>query len=467
MSDLRSELEAQREYTRAVRRLLSQKYNGETPLCYCHSFGCQGNVSDGEKLRGMLSEMGYGFTDNKAEAKLILYNTCAVREHAEQRVFGMVGQLKKIKQDSPDVIVGVCGCMVQQAQIAEKLQKSYPYVDLLFGTHVLHKLPEFVYRVLTEEQRLLEIPDSAGVITEGLPIKRESDFAASVSIMYGCNNFCSYCIVPYVRGRERSRTPKDILNEVKGLVNSGYREILLLGQNVNSYGKTLEEPTNFPGLLRQIAEIPGDFWVRFMTSHPKDATHELFDVMAENEKICPHIHLPVQSGSDKVLKDMHRGYTSADYLRILDYARAKIPNLSVTTDLIVGFPTETEADFADTLKLVETAKFDNAYTFLYSRREGTAAAKLTDCFTKEERADRFARLLKLFDDMGDTRYAHLVGQKKRVLVQKEHRQQGMLLGKTAENTLVEVEGERELIGTFAEVEIIESMAHGVRGTLTK
>ncbi len=461
------ELKRQAAYRERVRLLLAKRYL-EPPLCHLHTFGCQGNVNDGEKLRGMLAEMGYGFTDRKEEAGLILYNTCAVREHAEDRVFGLIGELKRLKRARPDLVIGLCGCMIQQKAVAEKIQKSYPYVDLLFGTHELHRLPELLYEVLSGQKKVLSIPDSDGMIAENLPVRRENSFAAGVSIMYGCNNFCSYCIVPYVRGRERSRRKEDILREVSELADTGYHEIMLLGQNVNSYGKTLSEPTDFPTLLREINEIPGDFWVRFMTSHPKDATEALIDAMADCGKVCKSLHLPVQSGSDKVLRDMNRGYTKEDYLKIIRYAKKRMPEMTLSTDIIVGFPTETEADFADTLSLVREAGFDNAYTFLYSRRAGTRAAEWEDVFSPEEKQDRFSRLLNLLREIGENRYTPLVGQTKRVLVEgKDNRKDKLLSGRTAENVIVEFAGDPALIGSFVQVRVDAALSWAARGTLVE
>ena len=338
----------QKEYADQVRSLLEELYPAP-PLAYVHSYGCQGNVSDGEKLKGMLAQMGYGFCDQAEQADLVLFNTCAIRENAEDRIFGNVGALKRWKAQSPKHKLLLCGCMMQQPHIVEKLKQSYPYVDLIFGTHVIHQLPQLLLSVLQQHKRVFYTPESDGVIAEGLPIRRDGNLKAWVPIMYGCNNFCTYCIVPYVKGRERSRQPEAILAEVRQLVEQGYKEITLLGQNVNSYGKTLEHPITFAQLLRQIDAIPGDFRIRFMTSHPKDATKELFDVMAASKKICHHLHLPVQCGSDRILQTMNRRYTVEQYLKLIDYARSVMPDISFTTDIIVGFPGETLEDFQGTL----------------------------------------------------------------------------------------------------------------------
>ena len=353
------ELLRQQDFAQKVKTLLHQHYGEDMPIAHVHSYGCQQNVSDGEKIKGMLALMGYGFSDSNAEADLVIYNTCAVRENAEDRVFGNVGALKHNKRRRKGMLIGLCGCMMQQEHIVQRLKKSFPYVDLIFGTHVVHRLPELLYQALSTKERVFETPDSDGVIAEHLPIRRDGTLKAWVPIMYGCNNFCTYCIVPYVRGRERSRTSQEILHEVSGLVSQGYKEITLLGQNVNSYGKGLEEEINFAGLLRKINGIEGDFRIRFMTSHPKDATPELIDTMAECEKVCHHLHLPVQSGSDRILTAMNRHYQREDYLKLVDYARSRIPDLALTSDIIVGFPGETREDFLKTMDLIQTVGYDS------------------------------------------------------------------------------------------------------------
>ena len=353
----KEEIEKQKEYMALVRALIETVYNGVKPLAFVHTYGCQGNVSDGEKLQGMLREMGYDFTDNVKKADLVLYNTCAIREHAEDRIYGNVGALKQYKKSNPNLIIALCGCMMQQERVAEKIKKSYPFVDLLFGTYVSYKLPEFIYRCLSGGKRVFDITDSDGNIVEGLPVKRDGTFKAWVPVMYGCNNFCSYCIVPYVRGRERSRDFDAILNECRGLVAEGYKEITLLGQNVNSYNKDLNEDKRFPALLKAISEIEGDFIIRFMTSHPRDCTKDLLDVMASSDKIAKHLHLPFQSGNDRVLKEMNRHYDRAKYLSLIDYAYEIMPELSITSDVIVGFPGETYDEFKDTLSLLEKVRF--------------------------------------------------------------------------------------------------------------
>ena len=342
------EMQKQKEYSQLVRSIIEQRFS-EPPKAFVHTYGCQGNVADGERLKGMLEEMGYSLVDELDGADLVLYNTCAIREHAEDRVFGNVGALKSRKSENRDMKILLCGCMMQQKHIAEKIRKSYPFVDIVFGTHVIHRLPEFLYFNLSTGKKIYELPDADGVIAEELPVHRDSDFKAWLPIMYGCNNFCSYCIVPYVRGRERSRDPETIIKEAEQLVAEGYKEITLLGQNVNSYGKYPDYGCNFAQLLEKLNSIEGDFIIRFMTSHPKDCTHELLDTMARCKKVARHLHLPFQSGSNRVLDAMNRRYTREKYLELLNYAYSVMPDLSVTSDVIVGFPGETYEEFLETV----------------------------------------------------------------------------------------------------------------------
>ena len=379
-----SERKKQTEYTELVRSLIDTRYE-KAPLAFVHTYGCQGNVSDSEYIKGMLVDMGYELTDSLEGASLILYNTCAVREHAEDRAFGNVGALKARKTADKNLKIFLCGCMMQQKHIAEKIRKSYSFVDVIFGTNVIYRLPEFVYNSLAGGKKITEIPSGDGVISENLPISRDSDYKAWLPIMYGCNNFCTYCIVPYVRGRERSRDPEIIVSEAKELVAAGYKEITLLGQNVNSYGKSPDYRMNFAQLLERINEIDGDFRIRFMTSHPKDCTHELLDTMARCEKVAKHLHLPFQSGSDGILKAMNRGYTAEKYCSLVDYARSVMPDISITADVIVGFPGETYDDFLKTVELVKRCQFTSMFTFIYSPREGTPAAKMDDPVSAEEK----------------------------------------------------------------------------------
>ncbi len=455
----------QKEYADQVRSLLEELYPAP-PLAYVHSYGCQGNVSDGEKLKGMLAEMGYGFCDQAEQADLVLFNTCAIRENAEDRIFGNVGALKRWKAQSPKHKLLLCGCMMQQPHIVEKLKQSYPYVDLIFGTHVIHQLPQLLLSVLQQHKRVFYTPESDGVIAEGLPIRRDGELKAWVPIMYGCNNFCTYCIVPYVKGRERSRQPEAILAEVRQLVEQGYKEITLLGQNVNSYGKTLEHPITFAQLLRQIDAIPGDFRIRFMTSHPKDATKELFDVMAASEKICHHLHLPVQCGSDRILQAMNRRYTVEQYLKLIDYARSVMPDISFTTDIIVGFPGETLEDFQGTLDLLKKVRYDSLFSFIYSKRVGTKAAAMPDDTPHSVKSDRLQELLALQRTIGEEVLQEYVGKTLRILVDGTGKSgEGYLTGRTDQFLIVDFPGDRSLIGQFVTVKITKALNWALLGEL--
>ncbi len=447
------ELQIQQEYEKQVALLLQERYDF-LPLAYVHSFGCQQSVADGEKLKGMLAEMGYGFTDDTAQAQIILFNTCAVRENAEERVFGNIGELKHLKRQREDLIIGICGCMTQQQHIADKIRKSYPYVDLILGTHALPMLPQYLLEILNGKKRVSDLRESDGGIAEGLPVQREDGIKAWLPIMYGCNNFCTYCIVPYVRGRERSRTPDMILQEVSDLVQQGYKEITLLGQNVNSYGKGLEEKINFSGLLRKINAVPGDFRIRFMTSHPKDCTPELLDTIAECEKVCNHLHLPVQSGSNKILQQMNRKYTVEHYLELIDYARKKNPGISFTSDIIVGFPGERYEDFLMTMDLIKKVRFTNLYQFIYSRRSGTKAAEMEDPIPAEDKSLWFRELLAEQTAISAQVHQGMVGKRVRVLADGiGKRGEGWLAGRTDENLIVEWPGDKTQIGQFVTVEI--------------
>ena len=393
------ELNIQKEFSEKVHSILGARFPECAPKAFIHTYGCQGNVADSEHIKGMLVEMGYELCEKVEDADLILYNTCAIREHAEDRVFGNVGALKKLKSAKPHLIIALCGCMMQQSHIAEKIKKSYPFVSLVFGTHVVHRLPELLSRTLEGKKRLFCIDESDGVIAEGLPYSRDSGENAWISIMYGCNNFCSYCIVPHVRGRERSRKPEIILSEAKQLIGEGYKKITLLGQNVNSYGKGCDFNMNFAELIRRIDSIEGDFTFDFMTSHPRDCSFELIDVLSESKHFCGHLHLPVQSGNNRVLKEMNRHYTREHYLELVDYAKRKIPDVDLTTDIIVGFPGETYEEFLDTVSLVKEVRYGSMFTFIYSARKGTPAAEMPDPFSKEEKTKWFMELLKVQEEI--------------------------------------------------------------------
>ena len=435
------------------------------PLAYVRSYGCQQNVNDGEKIKGVLQDVGYGLCDNVEHADLILFNTCAVREHAEQRVFGNVGALKKLKEQNPRLMIGVCGCMAQQEHIVEKLRQSYPYVDLVFGVDGIDTLPQLIAQKLQKHKRVLLDPAQRPVIVENIPIRRESEFRAWLPIMYGCDNFCAYCIVPYVRGREKSRKPGDILAEFRGLVEAGYKEITLLGQNVNSYGKGLEEQIDFSDLLNLLCTVPGDYHIRFMTSHPKDASHKLIDTIAAQPKICKHLHLPVQCGSDRLLQQMNRHYTIEQYLELIEYARKTVPGITFSSDIIVGFPGETEEDFVKTLELVQKVGYMQLFTFIYSKRTGTKAAELPDPTPRKEKTDRMSRLLKVQDEIAMALVKGQVGQTVQVLVEGYGRSEGTLSGRLDNNLTVEFTADPALLGQYAMVRLTGARATVLLGEL--
>ena len=457
------ELARQREYAEAVRSIIEAKYS-EPPKAFVHTYGCQGNVADGERLKGMLADMGYELVEELEGADLVLYNTCAIREHAEDRVFGNVGALKGIKNANRDMRILLCGCMMQQEHVADKIRNSYPFVDIVFGTHVIHRLPELLYNNLSTGKRIYELPESDGVIAEELPVHRDSSFKAWIPIMYGCNNFCSYCIVPYVRGRERSRAPEAIIAEARSLVESGYKEITLLGQNVNSYGKYPDCGCNFAQLLQQLNDIEGDFIIRFITSPPKDCTHELLDTMARCDKVAKHLHLPFQSGSNRVLAEMNRRYTREKYLSLLEYAYSVMPELSVTSDVIVGFPGETYEEFRETVSLVQQANFTSMYTFIFSPREGTKAASMPDPVSREEKGRWFKELLDAQEVIAAKRTASAVGKVYRVLCESVSKG-GLIEGRTEGNVIVEFPADSSVIGTFRNVKVTESLTWILRGEL--
>ena len=439
---------------------------GRRPLAMVDTYGCQQNEADSEKIRGYLAEMGYGFTQDEFQADVIVVNTCAVREHAEMRVLGNVGALNHTKKNKPEQIIAVCGCMVQQQHMAEKIKKSYPVVDLVFGPHELWRFPELLEQVMTRHKRVFATEDSSGAVAEGIPLRRDGTVKAWLSIMYGCNNFCSYCIVPYVRGRERSRLPEDIVREARELVEQGYKAITLLGQNVNSYGKDLDCGVDFSDLLRMINDIPGDFLIRFMTSHPKDATEKLFQTMAECEKCAHHIHLPVQSGSDRILKVMNRNYDSAKYIRQVELARRYMPDLVITTDIIVGFPGETEEDFEDTIKLCEKVRYDAMFTFIYSKRVGTPAASMPDPYTREEKQKHFDRLMEVSNRISAEKHKEYEGKTFRVLVDGETgKDEYNLSSRTNGGRLVHLKGDPSLVGQFVNVKITASNTWALYGEI--
>lgn len=438
-------------YAKQVAQYLDEHYC-ETPLAHVITYGCQQNVSDSERMKGELALMGYGFTDDPAKADLILFNTCAVRGHAEDRVYGNVGAMKHYKRRKGGMLLCVCGCMTQQDTVVERFQSSFPYVDIVFGTQVQHRLPEFVYRRLTTGKRVFETALDNGPIVEDVPVCRDGNLKGWLPVMYGCDNFCTYCIVPYVRGRERSRDPESIVREATEMVQSGFKEIMLLGQNVNSYGKGLDEPVNFADLLRRINAIEGDFRIRFMTSHPKDCSLELLDAMRDCEKVVRHLHLPFQSGSDRILKAMNRRYDREGYLKLIRAARERMPDLALSADIIVGFPGETYEDFKETVSLVQEVGFTSLFTFIYSPREGTPAAKMPDPVSREEKGRWFSELLRVQETINRECLTKTVGTVQRVLCE-EISPEGVLVGHTDANVSVRFQGTPDLVGKILNVHI--------------
>lgn len=429
------------------------------------TYGCQQNVADSEKIKGMLAEMGFGFTEKAEDADFILFNTCAVREHAEDRVFGNVGALKNIKRKHPSVLIGLCGCMMEQQHVTDRLYKSFPFVGLVFGTHSLHRFPELFYNAVTAGKRVYETGVDDKTVYEGIPTRRDGTFKGWLPIMYGCNNFCTYCIVPYTRGRERSRKFEDVVSEAREMIAAGYKDITLLGQNVNSYGKNFDEPISFAELLAEIDKIEGDYWIRFMTSHPKDCSKELIDVIANSKHISKHLHLPFQSGSDRILKQMNRHYDREKYLDIITYAKEKIPDVSLTSDIIVGFPGETYEDFKQTISLIEEVGFTSLFTFIYSPREGTPAAKMDDPISAQEKSRWFSELLKTQERIAAERCGSMVGKTYRVLVEAMTDKEGILTARTSGNIIVDFPGDESLVGNFADVRITKARNWILNGEL--
>lgn len=436
------------------------------PLAHVHNYGCQLNVTDGEKLKGILFQMGYGFTEQPEEADLVIFNTCAVRENAEERVFGNLGFLKHYKEKNKDMIICVSGCMTEQSVIVDKIKSSYKYVDIVFGTNAFDRFPQFVFEVLSGRKHFYDESGPGNELSEGNEQIRSSTFKASVPIMYGCNNFCTYCIVPYVRGRERSRQPELILDEVRKLVNDGYKEIMLLGQNVNSYGNDLDDSINFPELLRRINAIEGEFIIRFMSSHPKDAGRELIDAIIDCEKVGNYLHLPVQAGNNSVLERMNRRYTAEKYLEIIDYARSRDENFSFSTDILIGFPNETDEEFEDTLAIVERVRYSNIYSFIYSKRTGTKAAEIDDKIPYSAKQERMQKLLELQRSITTEDYKKYIGKTLDVLVDGPGKNgEGTLTGKSSEFIIVNFNGDSSLAGKFVKVKITGARNWAVDGEL--
>ena len=466
-----SEIEIQKQYIEKVKELNNDKNLKYTIL----TMGCQLNENDSEKLCGMVEKMGYTLTREQKEADLALFNTCCVRENAEDKLFGKLGELKKLKEEK-GIVIAIGGCMMQEKHITDKIKQSYPFVDIIFGTHTLHKFPEDLYKTIEEKRKLEDILDIDGKIYEGLPIKRDSKIKASVTIMNGCNNFCSYCIVPYVRGRERSRQPKDIINEIKDLAKQGYKEITLLGQNVNSYLRVEREKNipfeeyegvnSFATLLREINKIQGIERIRFVSPHPKDFTDDVIEAIASCEKVCKLVHLPLQAGNTKVLKEMNRRYTKEQYLELVDKMKSKIPNLTLSTDIIVGFPGETDEEFEDTLDVVRKVKFEQVYMFIYSRRVGTPGDRMKNQVPEEVKHKRFDKLKLLVENQIGENNQKYIGTRQKVLVEGTSKSNHeMLTGRTDSNKVVIFEGKKELIGQMAELKIVSEHMWYLKGNI--
>ncbi len=433
---------------------------------YSATYGCQQNIADTQKIMGMLTEMGYILTEDKEIADIIVINTCAVREHAEERVLGIIGEYKHLKDKNENLVIAMCGCMIQQEHIVERIRKSYRHIDLLFGTKNSWKFPELLHKTMVKNTRVYDISGEDS-IAEGISVVRESDIKAFISIMYGCNNFCTYCIVPYVRGRERSRLPEDILKEFKELVENGYKDITLLGQNVNSYGKDLENSIDFSDLLEMLSKIDGKFKIRFMTSHPKDATHKLIDTMSKYENIAKQLHLPFQAGDNEILKAMNRGYTSEKYLDLVEYAKSKIEDLVLTSDVIVGFPNENEEQFENTIKVIEKVKFNALFTFIYSKRSGTPAAEIEDKTKEEDKKARFARLLEIQNNIALDHNLDSIGKIYEVLVEERWKENhDKFVARTEGGRLVIVNGASDAhIGNYVKIKILEANMRSMTGEI--
>ncbi len=458
----------QKEFIELARTLTDQKSNllGR-PLTYClTTFGCQMNEKQSEAVAGIMDEIGYHRQDNE-EADVVIYNTCTVRENANLKVYGRLGHLHSLKDHNKDMKIILFGCMMQEQHVVDKIKKSYPFVNLVFGTHNIFKYAELFYNMLQSDHQVVDIWEGTDQIVEDLPTERNYTFKSGVNIMFGCNNFCSYCIVPYVRGRERSRQPEAIVKEVERLVADGVSEVMLLGQNVNSYGKTLEEPVTFSQLLQMLEKVEGLKRIRFMTSHPKDLSDELIETMANSKKICHHLHLPLQSGSSRVLKEMNRRYDKEKYLNLVDKIRTAIPDISLTTDIIVGFPGETEEDFQETLDVVSRCGYDTAFTFLYSKRSGTPAAEKAEQIPEDVAKERFNRLLALVQQEGRKRSSRFQGTVQEVLVEEESKEKGIFTGRTEYNLLVHFPGSADLLGKYVNVKLEECRGFYYLGTLEK
>lgn len=438
------------------------------PLTFCvNTFGCQMNARDSEKLIGILEQIGYVKKETE-DADFVIYNTCTVRENANNKVYGRLGYLHSQKKKNPDMMIGLCGCMMQEPEVVEKIRTSYRFVDLVFGTHNIYKFAELIVAAFESKGMIVDIWKDTDKIVEDLPVERKYTFKSGVNIMFGCNNFCSYCIVPYVRGRERSRDPKDIIREIERLVADGVVEVMLLGQNVNSYGKNLEHPMTFAQLLEEVEKIDGLERIRFMTSHPKDLSDELIEVLGKSKKICKHLHLPLQSGSSRILKEMNRHYTKEQYLELVKKIRAAVPDIALTTDIIVGFPGETEEDFLETMEVVKEVQYDSAFTFIYSKRTGTPAATKEDQVSPEVVKDRFDRLLHVVQKIGSQKAGALQGTVQKVLFEEINAQdEHLVTGRLSNNSVVHVPGGADLIGKIVNVSLDECKGFYYLGTLAE
>ena len=456
------EMQKQNEYIAKINLLIG----GKSKRAFVYTLGCQQNEADSEKLAGMLCKMGYTMTENEKEADILLVNTCAIREHAEKRALSIIGRFKHYKVQNPDIIIGVCGCMSAQEHRMNHLKHSYHYVDFTFGTGDLHRLPELVYNALNNGKRSFNLDSEKPLIAEGIEPLRASNFRAWVSIMYGCNNFCTYCIVPYVRGRERSRKMEDILAEVKDLVSRGYKDITLLGQNVNSYGKDLESKTSIADLLSQIAKIEGDFWIHLMTSHPRDASIEMINEIKKSPRTNGHFHLPLQSGSDVILKRMNRHYDLEKYLGIIKELRKENENITLTTDIIVGFPGESDEDFERTIEVIKKVKYDSIFSFIYSPRKGTPAATMENQIPSEIQHQRYERFCQVQNDISKEINEALIGKVVRVLVDgKSKNDDNMYTSRTQGNKIVHFESKKDLTGTFTNVKITRADTFNLFGEI--
>ena len=460
------ESKIQLEYIKKCKELVGARYDHQ-PAFFIQNAGCQMNSLQTETVAGIVKKMGYEEVSREEDADVVIYNTCTVRENANLKIYGHLGHLKSIKKHKKEMKIVLFGCMMQEPEVIEKIHKDYSFVDLVFGTHNFHKFPELFYRSLNTEGQIIDVWKESDEIVEGMPADRKYSFKTGVNIMFGCNNFCSYCIVPYVRGREKSREPEAILQEIRELVADGVTEVMLLGQNVNSYGKTLENPITFARLLQQVEEIEGLKRIRFMTSHPKDLSDELIETMAKSKKVCHHLHLPMQSGSSRILKIMNRRYDQEKYLELVQKIRTAIPDISLTTDIIVGFPGETEEDFRDTLDVVDKCDFDTAFTFIYSKRSGTPAAKMENQIPEDVVKDRFDRLLSLVQEKGRQASSRFQGTVQEILVEEESKEKGIYTGRTEYNLLVHFPGCRDLLGKYVKVRLDTCKGFYYFGTLVE